>query len=87
VIGFVLLGISAATSPPERRPSLDWRSGAWVWPYVGNPAEEIIGAGDESGADLILIGSTGAGRAVRFLMGSASDRVVRHANRPVLVVR
>ncbi|SRR5215472_255372 len=54
---------------------------------VGNPAEEIIGAGDESGADLILIGSTGAGRAVRFLMGSISDRVVRHANRPVLVVR
>jgi len=34
VIGFVLLGISAATSPPERRPSLDWRSGAWVWPFV-----------------------------------------------------
>jgi amino acid transporter len=34
VIGFVLLGISAATSAPERRPSLDWRSGAWVWPYV-----------------------------------------------------
>jgi amino acid transporter len=34
VIGFILLGISAATSSPERRPSLDWRSGAWVWPYV-----------------------------------------------------
>jgi amino acid transporter len=34
VIGFILLGISAATSAPDRRPSLDWRSGAWVWPYV-----------------------------------------------------
>jgi amino acid transporter len=34
VIGFVLLAISFATSAPERRPSLDWRSGAWVWPYV-----------------------------------------------------
>jgi amino acid transporter len=34
VIGFILLGISATTSPADRRPSLDWRSGAWVWPYV-----------------------------------------------------
>jgi amino acid transporter len=34
VIGFILLAISSATSPSERRPSLDWRSGAWVWPYV-----------------------------------------------------
>jgi hypothetical protein len=34
VIGFVLLGISVATRSPDQRPSLDWRSGAWVWPYV-----------------------------------------------------
>jgi hypothetical protein len=34
LIGFILLAISAVTSNPERRPSLDWRSGAWVWPYV-----------------------------------------------------
>jgi nucleotide-binding universal stress UspA family protein len=54
---------------------------------VGNPAEEIINAGDEGDADLIIVGSTGAGGAIRFLMGSVSDRVVRHANRPVMVVR
>jgi len=54
---------------------------------VGNPAEEIIAAGDEGDYDLIVMGSTGAGRAVRFLIGSVSDRVVRHANRPVMVVR
>jgi amino acid transporter len=34
LIGFALLVISAATSPPERRPSLDWGSAAWLWPYV-----------------------------------------------------
>ncbi len=34
VIGFILLAISSATSSAERRPSLDWRAGAWVWPYV-----------------------------------------------------
>ena len=54
---------------------------------VGNPAEEIINAGDEGDADLIIVGSTGTGGAIRFLMGSVSDRVVRHANRPVMVVR
>ena len=54
---------------------------------VGNPAEEIISAGDDGDFDLILIGGTGAHGAIRFLMGSVSDRVVRHANRPVMVVR
>jgi hypothetical protein len=22
------------TTPPERRPSLDWRSAVWLWPYL-----------------------------------------------------
>lgn len=34
LIGFALLGISAATSAPENRPSIDWASGAWLWPYL-----------------------------------------------------
>jgi len=34
VIGFILLGISFATSAPERRPSLDWASAVWLWPYL-----------------------------------------------------
>jgi nucleotide-binding universal stress UspA family protein len=54
---------------------------------AGNPAQEIINVGDEGDYDVIVIGGTGAGGAIRFLMGSVSDRVVRHANRPVLVVR
>lgn len=54
---------------------------------VGNPAEEIINTAEEGDYDLILIGGTGAHRALRFLMGSVSDRVVRHASRPVMVVR
>jgi len=54
---------------------------------VGNPAEEIINASDDGEYDLVLIGSTGAHGAMRFLMGSVSDRVVRHASRPVMVVR
>jgi amino acid transporter len=34
LLGVALLGISAATSPPERRPSLDWLNGAWLAPYL-----------------------------------------------------
>lgn len=34
IIGFILLGISFATSAPERRPSLDWASAVWLWPYL-----------------------------------------------------
>ena len=34
LVGFALLAISIATSAPERRPSLDMRAGAWVWPYL-----------------------------------------------------
>jgi amino acid transporter len=34
LLGVALLGISAATSPPDRRPSLDWLNGAWLAPYL-----------------------------------------------------
>jgi amino acid transporter len=38
VIGFVLLAISSATGSQERRPLLDWASGAWLWPYLAGLA-------------------------------------------------
>jgi len=66
VIGFILLGISAATSPPERRPSLDWRSGAWVWPYViGLGVVSYLGSFGPSDA-IPLIGLKGATNALQF---------------------
>ncbi|MDQ6900312.1 MAG: universal stress protein [Candidatus Dormibacteraeota bacterium] len=52
---------------------------------AGRPAEEILDLADEGGFDLIVIGHRGISRAQRFLMGSVSERVVRHASRPVLV--
>jgi nucleotide-binding universal stress UspA family protein len=42
---------------------------------------------DAGSFDLIVVGSRGKSAAARFLMGSVSERVVRHASRPVLVVR
>jgi nucleotide-binding universal stress UspA family protein len=54
---------------------------------VGNPAAEIIGAAEERGADLIVVGHRGRSAISRFIEGSVSDRVVRHASCDVLVVR
>ena len=53
----------------------------------GNPAAEIIHAAERSGADLIVVGQRGRSAISRFIEGSVSDRVVRHATCDVLVVR
>jgi len=34
LIGFALLSLSNATDTSKRMVSLDWRSAAWVWPYL-----------------------------------------------------
>ena len=51
------------------------------------PAEEIVTLAGEIGADLIVLGSRGREGIRTALTGSVSDRVVRHAPCPVLVVR
>jgi nucleotide-binding universal stress UspA family protein len=54
---------------------------------AGNPAEEIIRAAEQTGCDLVVLGAHGRSAVQRFLLGSVSDRVVRHGPCPVLVVR
>ncbi len=54
---------------------------------VGNPTEEILDFADADSYDVIVVGNRGRGGARRFLMGSVSDRVVRHSSKPVMVVR
>ena len=49
--------------------------------------ENIVGLAEELGTDLIVIGSRGLSRMKRLLMGSVSERVVRLAHCPVLVMR
>ena len=53
----------------------------------GREDQQIVDLGEEIGAGLIVMGSSGRGGIRRVLMGSVSDSVVRHAHCPVLVVR
>jgi nucleotide-binding universal stress UspA family protein len=50
----------------------------------GLPAEAILDAAKD--ADLIVLGSRGAGGFSRLLMGSVSSQVTHHAHVPVLIV-
>lgn len=54
---------------------------------LGSPADEILQLAEEIGAHLILVGSHGRTGLKRMLMGSVSEKVVREAGCPVLVVR
>ncbi len=49
-------------------------------------AETIINVANNLNVDLIVVGSRGLKGLTRFLLGSVSEKVVRYANRPVLVV-
>lgn len=50
------------------------------------PASAILDTADAVGADLIIVGSRGLGRATRFLRGSVSSRIASHAMQSFLVI-
>jgi universal stress protein A len=63
--------------------------GVKVLPYlrVGFPFDEIVQMANHFDVDLIIIGSHGRSGISRLLVGSTAERVVEHANCPVLVVK
>jgi nucleotide-binding universal stress UspA family protein len=54
---------------------------------IGQPAEEIIAATNESKCDLIVISTRGITGLDRYLIGSVADRVARFAPCPVILLR
>lgn len=54
---------------------------------AGDPADEILLVAKKYDSDIIFVGYKGYGKEGRFLIGSVTDKVVRHASRSVLVVR
>ena len=53
----------------------------------GRVVPEILSAAEESGADLIVVGSRGLSDFSGLLVGSVSHKLIQHADCPVLVVR
>jgi nucleotide-binding universal stress UspA family protein len=54
---------------------------------MGHPANEIVLVAEKSSADLIVMGSRGRSEIASYLLGSVSERVLRHAPCPVTVMR
>ncbi|WP_457549361.1 universal stress protein [Archaeoglobus sp.] len=52
---------------------------------VGKSWKEIVKTADEENVDLIVMTERGSGEEKIF--GSCAERVIRHANKPVLIVR
>jgi nucleotide-binding universal stress UspA family protein len=53
----------------------------------GRPADEILAAAKESGADLIAMATHGRTGLGRLLFGSVAEAVLRHAPVPVFMIR
>ncbi len=54
---------------------------------VGQPAEEILRVAEGMSVDLIVIGNKGRTGGSRWLLGSISEKVLRRATCPVLLVK
>lgn len=53
----------------------------------GNPADQIVAAARETGADLIAMSTHGRGGLGRLLFGSVAQAVLRHVDLPVFLMR
>lgn len=52
----------------------------------GLAAEQLLAYADQEGIDLIAMGTAGRTGLGRYLLGSTTERVIRHAGMPVLAV-
>ena len=53
----------------------------------GDPAQEIVAAARDAGADLIAMSTHGRGGLGRLIFGSVAEAVLREAKLPVLLMR
>jgi nucleotide-binding universal stress UspA family protein len=53
---------------------------------AGAPTDVVLAEAEDFDADLVVLATSGRGRARRFFLGSTADKVIRQAPCPVLVV-
>ena len=54
---------------------------------VGHPTEQLVHHAEKEKVDLIVVGRRGVSRFERMLVGSTSEKVLRYAHCPVMVVQ
>lgn len=54
---------------------------------VGHPVEQIVHRAETDRIDLIVLGRRGMSRFEKMIVGSTSEKVLRYAHCPVMVVR
>jgi nucleotide-binding universal stress UspA family protein len=54
---------------------------------VGHPVDEIVAAAAREDVGLVVVGARGLGMLQRMWLGSVSEGILRHVNRPVLIVK
>lgn len=54
---------------------------------VGHPAEQIIHRVETGKIDLVVLGRRGTSLFEKWILGSVSERVLRYAHCPVMVIR
>lgn len=52
----------------------------------GDPVKRVLACSEERRADLIVVGATGKGRALRVMLGSVSEYLLRESPVPVAVI-
>lgn len=53
---------------------------------MGDPAEEVIRYTEDHSGAMVVIGRRGLSRMKSLMIGSVSDKVLRHAKTPVMVI-
>jgi nucleotide-binding universal stress UspA family protein len=70
-----------------RREKLPAEMQVRIFVIHGKPAHEIVSLAAQEKADIIVIATQGESGWQRFVFGSVAERVVRHADCPVLTIR
>jgi nucleotide-binding universal stress UspA family protein len=86
-LGAELIVVHAGSNREEELEELGRKYGAKVHLEDGPPADVLISAADDLGADLLATGSVGMSGARRFMLGNVPNKVSHHANTDLLIVK
>lgn len=85
VESFERIGEETTTEAVDRAESADVEAVGAV--RTGTPHRSILDYAEETGVDLVIMGTHGRTGLERYLLGSVTEKVVRTADVPVLTVR